>query len=107
MTVSRDFVTATLALSLAAFALFGGLGLLVLALLAYIRHLVPQRRDLSSDLGRSPLSFLLIQENSLQTLPGPEQSGRYILELVFCMGLAMLGMVRLETPGLLGSLLLG
>ena len=107
MSVNHNFVTALLALSLVAFALFGGLGLLVLAVGAYIWHLLPQRRGLASDVGPSPLSALLIQQDSLQTLPGPQQSSRYALELVLCIGLAMLGMVRLETAGLLGSILLG
>ncbi len=52
-------------------------------------------------------SVFLPQQDALQTLPGPRRAGRYFLQLLLCVGLLILGLVRMESPGLVGSVLFG
>ncbi len=107
MTVSRNFVPVVLGLALAAFLLFGGPGLMVLAVGAYFWHLAPYRRGVHSEMSETHHSIFLLQQDVLQTLPGPRRAGRYFLQLLLCVGLMFLGLVRLENPGLVGSVLFG
>lgn len=107
MTVNRNFDVVVLGLALAVFLLFGGPGLMVLAVGAFFWHLAPYRRGVHSELSEAHLSVFLPLQDAMQTLPGPSRPGRYFLELLLCVGLMVLGMFRLENPGLVGSALFG
>ena len=107
MTVSRNFVPVVLALTLVVYLAFGGPGLIGLAVGAYFWHLAPYRRGVHSDMSEAHHTMLMVQQDAQQTLPGPRRPGRYFLELLLCAGLMVFGLVRLENPGLLGSILLG
>ncbi len=107
MTVNQKFVPVVLGLALVAFLLFGGLGLIVLAVGAYFWHLAPYRRGVHSEMSETHYSIFLLQQDALQTLPGPPRPGRYFLQLLFCVGLMILGLIRLEDPGLVGLVLFG
>ena len=107
MTVSRNFLPVVLALTLIVYAAFGGPGLIALAVGAYFWHLAPYRRGVHSDMSETHHAVYLLQQDAQQTLPGPRRPGRYFMELLLCAGLMLFGLVRLENPGLVGSLLLG
>lgn len=107
MTINRNFVPVVLALTLVIYLLFGGLGLMALAVAAYFWHLAPYRRGTHSEMSETHHTVFLLQQDALQTLPGPRRPGRYFLELLLCLGLAIFGLIRLENPGLVGYLLLG
>ncbi len=107
MTVNRNFVLVVLGLALAIFLLFGGPGLMVLAVGAFFWHLAPYRRGVHSEMSETHHSVFLLQQDALQTLPGPQRAGRYFLQLLLCVGLMILGLVRLENPGLVGSIFFG
>ncbi len=107
MTVNRNFDLVVLGLALAAFLLFGGPGLMVLAVGAYFWHLAPYRRGIHSEMSETHHSVFLLQQDALQTLPGLRRPGQYFLQLLLCVGLMILGLVRLENPGLVGSFLFG
>lgn len=107
MTVNRNFVLVLLGLALVVFPLFGGPGLLLLTVGAYFWHLAPYRRGVHSEMSETHHRVFLPQQDALRTLPGPRRSGRYFLQLLLCVGLMILGLVRLENPGLVGSHLFG
>ena len=58
-------------------------------------------------MSKTPHSILLLQQDALQTLPGPRRAGRYFVQLLLCVGLMILGLIRLENPGLVGLDLFG
>ncbi len=107
MTVNRNFVPVVLGLTLVIYLLFGGLGLMALAVGSYFWHLAPYRRGTHSEMSEAHHTVFLLQQDAMQTLPGPRRPGRYFMELLLCAGLAVLGLVRLENPGLAGYLLFG
>ncbi len=107
MTVNQNFVPVVLGLALVVFLLFGGLGLIVLAVGAYFWHLAPYRRGVHSEMSETHHSVFLLQQDALQTLPGPRRAGRYFVQLLLCVGLMILGLIRLENPGLVGLVLFG
>ena len=107
MTVNRNFVLVVLGLALAVFLLFGGPGLMALAVGAYFWHLAPYRRGIHSEMSETHHSFFLLQQDAQQTLPGPRRAGRYFMQLLLCVGLMILGLIRLENPGLVGSIVIG
>ena len=107
MTVNRNFDLVVLGLALAVFLLFGGWGLIVLGVGAYFWHLAPYRRGVHSEMSETHHSVFLPQQDALQTLPRPRRAGRYFLQLLLCVGLLILGLVRMESPGLVGSVLFG
>ena len=81
--------------------------MVVLAVGAYFWHLAPYRRGVHSEMSETHHSVFLLQQDALQTLPGPRRAGRYFLQLLLCVGLLVLGLMRLETPGLVGYVLFG
>lgn len=107
MTISPNFVLVAIGLALAFFLLFGGPGLMVLAVAAYFWHLAPYRRGIHSEMSEAHHKLLLLQQDALQTLPGPQRPKHYFLQLLLCVGLLILGLIRLENPGLVGSALFG
>lgn len=107
MTVSRNFVLIILILAFLVFLTFGGPGLSLLGTLAFFWHLAPYRRGVHSEMSEAHHRVFLVHQDAQQTLPGPRRAGLYFLQLLFCVGLMILGLVRLENPGLLGPLLFG
>ena len=107
MTVTRHFVLVVLALAFAVYLLFGGPGLVVLAVGAYFWHLAPYRRGVHSEVTEAHHTVFMVQEDADQTLPGPHRPARYFLQLLFCVGLLILGLIRLDNPGLVGTALFG
>ena len=107
MTVSRNFLPVVLGLALVFHLLFGGLGLIALAAGAFFWHLAPYRRGVHSEMSESHHTVFLLQQDALETLPGPRRPARYFVELLVCVGLAFFGLVRLENFGLMGHLVIG
>ncbi len=107
MIVNRNFDLAVAALVLPAFLLFGGLGLIVLGIGAFFWHLAPYRRGVHSEMTEAHHAVFLLQQDAVQTLPGPARPLRYFLELLFCLGIMVLGLFRLENTGFLGPFIFG
>ena len=97
-----DFVLAVLGASFIAYLLFGGLGLMLVGLIAYFWKLSPYRRGVHAEVSESHHQYFLIQRDAEETLPGPRPAGPYFLQLLLCVGLLVVGFFRLEFPGLLG-----
>ena len=107
LTANKHFMLALLSMTLVAFLLFGGLGMLLLAVGAYFWHLAPYRRGVHSDMSEAHHSLLLVHEDAEQTLPGPRKPREYFSQLLCCVALMILGLVRFESPGVLGSVIFG
>ncbi|MFQ5466769.1 MAG: hypothetical protein ACE5DS_01420 [Kiloniellaceae bacterium] len=107
MTVTRNFALAVMALALVIFLLFGGPGLIALGIGAYFWHLAPYRRGVHSETSAAHHALFLPQQDARETLPGPRRPVRYFLQLLLCVGLIALGLLRFENFGLLGTALLG
>ncbi len=97
-----DFVLAVLGASFIAFLLFGGLGLMLVGLIAYFWKLSPYRRGVHAQVSETHHQYFLIQRDAQETLPGPSPAGPYFGQLLLCVGLLVVGFIRLPFLGLLG-----
>ena len=97
-----DFVLAVLAASFVAFLLFGGLGLMLVGLIAYFWKLSPYRRGVHAPVSETHHQYFLIQRDAEETLPGPRPAGPYFAQLLLCVALLVVGFIRLEFLGFLG-----
>ena len=102
MKESEHFVVAVLGAAFAAFLLFGGFGLMVVGAGAYFWQLAPYRRGAHAEQSETHHQYFLIHQDVTQTLPGPKRPGRYFLQLLLCVALVLVGLVRLDNPGLAG-----
>ena len=102
MKESQHFVVAVLGAAFAAFLLFGGLGLMAVGAGAYFWQLAPYRRGAHAEHSETHYQYFLIQQDVTQTLPGPKRPGRYFLQLLLCLALVVIGLLRLDNPGLVG-----
>ena len=66
MIVNQNFVPVVLGLTLVVYLLFGGLGLIVLAVGAYIWHLAPYRRGIHSEMSETHHTVFLLQQDALE-----------------------------------------
>jgi hypothetical protein len=67
----------------------------------------PYRRGVHSELSEVHHRILLVQQDARETPPGPARPRRFFLEILLCLALLVLGLYRLENPGLLGAVIFG